>query len=147
MAYHNLLAEDWSAGTPTSFVLIVVALAYVASTKPSSAFPWSKSSGHSERSTPSSLQISVSPSARAAVAVSPCWMGHRLFLELYGHCFVGPVSHTSKCVASFGSKKMMQILRSLCTDTGSWFSSLCPVVFSDRLFRDEAVECESLALL
>lgn len=33
------------------------------------------------------------------------------------------------------------------TDTGSWFSDLCSVVFSDVLFRDEAVKCKSLAPL
>lgn len=60
---------------------------------------------------------------------------------------VAPVSHNSKCVATFGSKKMMQILKSLLTDTGSWFSSLCPVVFPDGLFQDEAVKCKSLAPL
>lgn len=57
------------------------------------------------------------------------------------------IAHTSKCVGTFGSKKMMQILKSQLTDTGSWFSSLCPLVFLDGLFKDEAVECESLALL
>lgn len=41
---------------------------------------------------------------------------------------------------------MMQILKRLLTDTCSWFSSLCPVVFSDGLFGDEAVKQESPAL-
>jgi len=72
--------------------------------------------------------------------------GEQVVLGAVGTLLCGPrIAHQQAC-GYFVSKQMMQILKRLFTDMSSWFSSLCPMVFSDELFGDEAVKQRSLLL-